>query len=131
NAATAPRPRPRLACRARDSAGVALFFQAGDGIRDSSVTGVQTCALPIWRGRRCPRSSRSASLTSRASRTLLAFLVAVDVGHHYGAPGAISAGGVAEIEFNLELADEVKRDRKSVRVGLECRWRSESGVSGG
>src|SRR5207237_6479596 len=23
-------------------------FQAEDGIRDSSVTGVQTCALPIW-----------------------------------------------------------------------------------
>src|SRR5260370_10241963 len=31
-----------------------FFFQAEDGIRDSSVTGVQTCALPIfvpsWRG---------------------------------------------------------------------------------
>src|SRR5260370_13115862 len=26
-----------------------FFFQAEDGIRDSSVTGVQTCALPIWR----------------------------------------------------------------------------------
>src|SRR5207237_4021703 len=25
-----------------------VFFQAEDGIRDSSVTGVQTCALPIW-----------------------------------------------------------------------------------
>src|SRR5260370_21706220 len=25
----------------------AFFFQAEDGIRDSSVTGVQTCALPI------------------------------------------------------------------------------------
>src|SRR5437764_5963289 len=25
----------------------ALFFQADDGIRDTSVTGVQTCALPI------------------------------------------------------------------------------------
>src|SRR6201986_4700782 len=25
----------------------ALFIQAEDGIRDSSVTGVQTCALPI------------------------------------------------------------------------------------
>src|SRR5260370_31500760 len=24
-----------------------FFFQAEDGIRDSSVTGVQTCALPI------------------------------------------------------------------------------------
>src|SRR4030066_361902 len=27
-----------------------FFFQAEDGIRDSSVTGVQTCALPIWCG---------------------------------------------------------------------------------
>src|SRR5260370_18529447 len=26
---------------------VCFFFQAEDGIRDSSVTGVQTCALPI------------------------------------------------------------------------------------
>src|SRR5438046_10236185 len=26
-----------------------FFFQAEDGIRDWSVTGVQTCALPIWR----------------------------------------------------------------------------------
>src|SRR5437016_8519408 len=25
-----------------------FFFQAEDGIRDWSVTGVQTCALPIW-----------------------------------------------------------------------------------
>src|SRR5207247_5300445 len=28
--------------------------QAEDGIRDPLVTGVQTCALPIWRGP-CPR----------------------------------------------------------------------------
>src|SRR5690606_39574259 len=28
-----------------------FFFQAEDGIRDFHVTGVQTCALPIW-GRR-------------------------------------------------------------------------------
>src|ERR1017187_10470870 len=27
---------------------VAVFFQAEDGIRDTSVTGVQTCALPIY-----------------------------------------------------------------------------------
>src|SRR2546429_9326686 len=32
-----------------------LFFQAEDGIRDVAVTGVQTCALPIYnmRGGRC------------------------------------------------------------------------------
>src|SRR5260370_28161994 len=29
-----------------------FFFQAEDGIRDSSVTGVQTCALPIYPCRR-------------------------------------------------------------------------------
>src|SRR5882762_11803471 len=30
-----------------------FFFQAEDGIRDSSVTGVQTCALPIsWHAAR-------------------------------------------------------------------------------
>src|SRR5260370_16503129 len=33
-----------------------FFFQAEDGIRDSSVTGVQTCALPICAaGPRTPR----------------------------------------------------------------------------
>src|SRR6267143_5561388 len=34
-----------------------FFFQAEDGIRDGTVTGVQTCALPIWRRRR-RRSAR-------------------------------------------------------------------------
>src|SRR6266705_6163381 len=28
-----------------------FFFQAADGIRARTVTGVQTCALPIWTGR--------------------------------------------------------------------------------
>src|SRR5438445_13524183 len=31
------------------SQGCAFFFQAEDGIRDIGVTGVQTCALPIWK----------------------------------------------------------------------------------
>src|SRR5260221_6329737 len=31
---------------------VCVFFQAEDGIRDHCVTGVQTCALPIYK-RRC------------------------------------------------------------------------------
>src|SRR5205085_7312303 len=54
-----------------------FFFQAEDGIRDLTVTGVQTCALPIWRARppRPPRPARarapdrsSASRTARARR---------------------------------------------------------------
>src|SRR5207248_7705642 len=31
-----------------------FFFQAEDGIRDRTVTGVQTCALPIYLGRSDP-----------------------------------------------------------------------------
>src|SRR5256886_13138582 len=34
-----------------------FFFQAEDGIRDLTVTGVQTCALPILRVRFAPRAS--------------------------------------------------------------------------
>src|SRR5260370_23662156 len=51
-----------------------FFFQAEDGIRDSSVTGVQTCALPISgsktakdsgrakQPRNCPSSSTTETL---------------------------------------------------------------------
>src|SRR5256885_6796944 len=35
------------------SVGFSFFFQAEDGIRDYKVTGVQTCALPIWTIRDC------------------------------------------------------------------------------
>src|SRR4029077_19857301 len=41
---------------------VFFFFQAEDGIRDSSVTGVQTCALPISSG------EKSLACSARFSR---------------------------------------------------------------
>src|SRR5207249_8673391 len=34
--------------RLRDAGQFLFFFQAEDGIRDRNVTGVQTCALPIF-----------------------------------------------------------------------------------
>src|SRR5260370_14600295 len=39
-----------------------FFFQAEDGIRDSSVTGVQTCALPILRSVVTGRDGEAESL---------------------------------------------------------------------
>src|SRR5207245_7521162 len=46
-----------------------FFFQAEDGIRDATVTGVQTCALPISRGdRRRRRSARARAPDARARR---------------------------------------------------------------
>src|SRR5256885_7122226 len=45
----------RWAGRVRTS--LFFFFQAEDGIRDYKVTGVQTCALPIWTGVACRRAA--------------------------------------------------------------------------
>src|SRR5690554_7069399 len=44
-----------------------LFFQAEDGIRDADVTGVQTCALPIWVAVRtlCDFTAREGDLDHR------------------------------------------------------------------
>src|SRR5439155_12507834 len=44
-----------------------FFFQAEDGIRVGHVTGVQTCALPIYlRAHRAPRPRPSARARRRA-----------------------------------------------------------------
>src|SRR5262249_59949067 len=48
-----------------------FFFQAEDGIRDWSVTGVQTCALPIYR--KAPVTRLGRDRHGRARRPILAF----------------------------------------------------------
>ena len=42
--------------------GVNFFFQAEDGIRGWSVTGVQTCALPIWPIRSCAKRGSNVAV---------------------------------------------------------------------
>src|SRR5687767_15217655 len=86
-----------------------FFFQAEDGIRDKLVTGVQTCALPIYgaggafRRRAAIVSSRGAdSVVARnASRTS----TAIDAGHAMTPP--VICGPRSEER----------------RVGKECRSR--------
>src|SRR6266542_3906925 len=65
---------------------VFFFFQAEDGIRDATVTGVQTCALPIsgprvsrWNGPWASwpnglRSARSSPAPSRSTRRIRRFV---------------------------------------------------------
>src|SRR2546430_5704780 len=43
-----------------------FFFQAEDGIRDLTVTGVQTCALPIFGGEKCADSGCFAAPCPRS-----------------------------------------------------------------
>src|SRR2546430_17063837 len=47
---------------------VNIFFQAEDGIRDLTVTGVQTCALPICK----PKDNFTPGYELRAKVTVLA-----------------------------------------------------------
>src|SRR6266567_2134169 len=42
-----------------------FFFQAEDGIRDLTVTGVQTCALPIWGRAACMTGRGPGRVTGR------------------------------------------------------------------
>src|SRR5689334_24666726 len=88
-----------------------FFFQAEDGIRDGTVTGVQTCALPISETsdrvvRSCPgyETHLPASPVARMSK----FLAIVPA---YNEAGAI-AGTV----------DDLRRSEER-RVGKECRSR--------
>src|SRR5215211_2634707 len=52
---------------------ILFFFQAEDGIRDHCVTGVQTCALPIWTTKRSvtsPSPGHSAAADADQRRHL-------------------------------------------------------------
>src|ERR1022692_3240772 len=54
-----------------------FFFQAEDGIRDYKVTGVQTCALPIW------HIARKVVESCRELGKALDDKVALDIESHY------------------------------------------------
>src|ERR1039457_3166919 len=81
-----------------------VFFQAEDGIRDYNVTGVQTCALPIYEG--CFASSFTAVSFSLAGGPA-GFAVGVDVSEGFASPrgGSCTRGGAdAEAPATAALA---------------------------
>src|SRR5260370_2560494 len=95
---------------------VFFFFQAEDGIRDSSVTGVQTCALPILmtavfseRSRKTPYMNTSLDLSEKT---------AVIIGGTSGI-GLTLAKGLAQAGANVvptgRRADLVKSAADAVR----------------
>src|SRR5207249_6807990 len=97
---------------------VIFFFQAEDGIRDRNVTGVQTCALPIYSWCACPMwgiltgsearrwESRTAKLTAAGK------VVHRNYARHFGRLGGSEIGN-RKGEFRSEER----------RVGKECRTR--------
>src|SRR5438067_13493245 len=80
-----------------------FFFQAEDGIRDRNVTGVQTCALPIYDDdlrEALRRSADSADLRLR-----------------------LSDGGLAALEAEARRSRHRRARSEERRVGKECRLR--------
>src|SRR5438093_10583287 len=93
-----------------------FFFQAEDGIRDWSVTGVQTCALPIsiWRALRLSGSVPASRPPRRAGAA-----------QPESAPDRARADGDAPSQGRLSRTPASVRSEER-RVGKECRtqgWR--------
>src|SRR2546430_12334916 len=95
-----------------ESVTVFFFFQAEDGIRDLTVTGVQTCALPIWlerewsSGAGC-RFQRSAVCRNKRKGDALCF-AGVD--------------GPSRSTICISHGARIQRSEER-RVGKECRSR--------
>ena len=105
-----------------------MFFQAEDGIRDLIVTGVQTCALPIWI-QTLRQDGRSVTLTTREGERFQASAVIAADGAHspvrkllgecrYG--GAVAIEGCVPRE-QLSWYPGMRSEER--RVGKECRAR--------
>src|SRR2546426_7082460 len=92
-----------------------FFFQAEDGIRDYKVTGVQTCALPIWAWA-SPVRRRTAGKPGGHPRRRA---------EEHGGGGAFGRGGgegqPARSEARGRAALRLRSEER--RVGKECRSR--------
>src|SRR5260370_14393856 len=84
-----------------------FFFQAEDGIRDSSVTGVQTCALPILG-------------TFQTNFGTYTNTIAGDASSISGVQNSITTDKNNIANDTLSLKEKRSEER---RVGKECRSR--------
>src|SRR5438552_18852070 len=96
-----------------------FFFQAEDGIRDDLVTGVQTCALPIW-----ARAGSPASRTTRLSPVQRLTQVAEQVRRWMGEdpePKEVVAEKVTEKVTATESVKQTEKVHRSLREEMRQR----------
>src|SRR5207249_6526151 len=91
-----------------------FFFQAEDGIRDRNVTGVQTCALPIYTTTK--PINVFIALSSRVPLWLRLLQIPL-----YRAPDDLSDRGARRLLLAPEGFELVGRSEER-RVGKGCRW---------
>src|SRR5690554_7384799 len=86
-----------------------FFFQAEDGIRDADVTGVQTCALPIFFGSDIDTMREATEIASQAGPDL------IDI--NYGCPvkNVACRGAGASLLQDIDKMTAMKIGRASCR----------------
>src|SRR5699024_10268503 len=92
----------------------AFFFQAEDGIRDRNVTGVQTCALPIYSDtttRRAPRARRAVTASPRVGEAITAW---ADTTSRHGPRPASSAAMVEMTALAFGSLEPVEASTRAV-----------------
>src|SRR5690606_40421471 len=101
------------ACMMRVVTIVCFFLQAEDGIRDFHVTGVQTCALPIF----LHGYDREAHLTEAEKQAVYYVICSIQM---------ICIAFFESHDIYKELAKTNRRSEER-RVGKECRsrWKGE------
>src|SRR2546430_6208100 len=104
-----------------------FFFQAEDGIRDLTVTGVQTCALPISITLIFAEKGEAAfrEMERKEMETALAAEPAVLApgGGWAAQPGAIDSAKSHALVIYLYTRPETAIRSEERRVGKECRSR--------
>src|SRR5207245_3777425 len=98
-----------------------FFFQAEDGIRDATVTGVQTCALPIYQKRQAANPAKLADLLKCNRPVSRQAARAPGVSHHRRCDPETH-----HVSQRVELHSKFRVRSEERRVGKECRsWWSQ------
>src|SRR2546429_3445397 len=100
-------------CRVHDVV-VFFFFQAEDGIRDVAVTGVQTCALPIYHAHIDDLAGVDVSIVRRSNRRGGAGVEIADVGQPCAAWVAVLEGKADE---TTPIDDQVRSQTAVIYTG--------------
>src|SRR5438552_10751531 len=98
-----------------------FFFQAEDGIRDDLVTGVQTCALPIWGMEVAVRCRQLRKTYDGGFEAVRGLDLEIRSGECFGLLGPNGAGKTTTIEILEGLLDPTSGRSEERRVGKECR----------
>src|SRR5207244_6228249 len=98
-----------------------FFFQAEDGIRDDLVTGVQTCALPIYKIHSTPATDFDTTVaglkilkTAKVSDSVIRAMINPHRQRHSYPP-----------QVGTRLLTPIRSEER--RVGKECKTRGEQG----